>query len=176
MPKIGAYKGLSVTVPPAQDSVLSSWLSRRKDGAQLRWTKKALPSFALSSGDTGWGLCWKGRCTRTEQAGARFLLDMPQLSSASSTYGQGRGVHQGSACFPNRSKLPLFATPLLLRLPCSTFLAYAGNCLSFYSFIHICIRCLSHFSPFSPTLSLSPASLPGRNCSALFYNFVEEKT
>jgi hypothetical protein len=37
---------------------------------------------------------------------------------------------------------------------------------------------LGHFSPLSPSPSLSPStpSLPGRTCSALFSNFVEEKT
>jgi hypothetical protein len=44
----------------------------------------------------------------------------------------------------------------------------------YYSFIHMCIHCLGLFSPFSP--SLSPLSLPGRICSALISNFVEEKT
>jgi hypothetical protein len=44
-----------------------------------------------------------------------------------------------------------------------------------YSFIHMCIHCVGHFSglpplpPFPPTLSL-----PGRTCSALFSSCVEE--
>jgi hypothetical protein len=45
-----------------------------------------------------------------------------------------------------------------------------------YSFIHMCIHCLSHFSPLPPA-PLSPPpppSLPGRICSALFSNFVED--
>jgi hypothetical protein len=48
----------------------------------------------------------------------------------------------------------------------------------YYSFIHMCVHCLGHFSslPPSPTLSLPLASLPGRTCSALISNFVEEKT
>jgi hypothetical protein len=42
----------------------------------------------------------------------------------------------------------------------------------YYSFIHMCIHCLGHFSPLpSSTLPLS-----GRTCSALLSNFVEEKT
>jgi hypothetical protein len=47
----------------------------------------------------------------------------------------------------------------------------------FYSFIHMCIHCLGHFSPLPPT-SLSPSLplLPGKTCSALISNFVEEKT
>jgi hypothetical protein len=53
----------------------------------------------------------------------------------------------------------------------------------FFSFIHMFIKCLGHFSPlplpspFSPTpFPLPPTpSLPGRNCSALFSNFVEER-
>jgi hypothetical protein len=37
---------------------------------------------------------------------------------------------------------------------------------------------LGHFSPLSPATSFSapPTSLPGRTCSALISNFVEEKT
>jgi hypothetical protein len=48
-----------------------------------------------------------------------------------------------------------------------------------YSFIHMCIHCLGHFSPILLTPSLSPhptPSFPGRTCSALISNFVEEKT
>jgi hypothetical protein len=47
----------------------------------------------------------------------------------------------------------------------------------YYSFIHMCIHCLGHFSPLPPP-PLSPPhppSLPGRTCSALISNFVEEK-
>jgi hypothetical protein len=48
-----------------------------------------------------------------------------------------------------------------------------------YSFIHMCIHCMGHVSP-PPGPSLLPSpplpSLPGRTCSALFSNFVEEKT
>jgi hypothetical protein len=43
------------------------------------------------------------------------------------------------------------------------------------SFIHMCIHCLSHFSPPAP-LPPHPPSLLGRTCSALISNFVEEKT
>jgi hypothetical protein len=48
----------------------------------------------------------------------------------------------------------------------------------YYTFIHMCIHCLGHFSPLSPSLTLSPLppSLPGRTCSAFITNFVEEKT
>jgi hypothetical protein len=50
------------------------------------------------------------------------------------------------------------------------------------SFIHMCMQCLGHFSPFPPALSPSPApslspptpSIPGRNYFALISNFVEE--
>jgi hypothetical protein len=44
-----------------------------------------------------------------------------------------------------------------------------------YSFIHTCIHCLGHFSSLPPLPPLLPASLPGRTCSALITNFVEEK-
>jgi hypothetical protein len=51
-----------------------------------------------------------------------------------------------------------------------------GNFL--FSFIHICIHYLGHFSSLSRALFLSSPlpSLPGRTCFALFSNFVEEKT
>jgi hypothetical protein len=50
-------------------------------------------------------------------------------------------------------------------------------------FIHMCIQYLGPFSPLSPPLpycshplSLPPTpSLPGRNCSVLISNFVEER-
>jgi hypothetical protein len=47
-----------------------------------------------------------------------------------------------------------------------------------YLFIHMCIHCLGHFSPHVPHLLPLPlpSLLPGRTCSALFSNFVEEKT
>jgi hypothetical protein len=47
-----------------------------------------------------------------------------------------------------------------------------------YSFIHICIYCLGHFFPLfaSPYPSTTLPSLPGRTCSAIFCNYVEEKT
>jgi hypothetical protein len=56
-------------------------------------------------------------------------------------------------------------------------LAFLFICL-FYSFIHMCVHCLGHFSPLppAPTLSSPTPSLPGRTCSALISNFVEEKT
>jgi hypothetical protein len=46
-----------------------------------------------------------------------------------------------------------------------------------YSFIHMCIHCLGYHSPLplAPSFSLPPPSLPGRTCSALFSNFIEEK-
>jgi hypothetical protein len=46
-----------------------------------------------------------------------------------------------------------------------------------FSFIHVCIHCLGHTSSLAPTTSLfpQPLLLPGRTCSALFSNFVEEK-
>jgi hypothetical protein len=48
----------------------------------------------------------------------------------------------------------------------------------FYSFIHMCIHCLGHFSTLLPSPTLSPLlpSVPGRSCSALITNFVVEKT
>jgi hypothetical protein len=47
--------------------------------------------------------------------------------------------------------------------------------LLFYSFIHMCIHCLGHSSPCPPPTPFPPTpSLPGRTCSALFSNFVEE--
>jgi hypothetical protein len=48
----------------------------------------------------------------------------------------------------------------------------------FYSFIHMCIHCLGHFFPLfpAPFHSPHPLQLPGRTCSALSSNFVEEKT
>jgi hypothetical protein len=46
----------------------------------------------------------------------------------------------------------------------------------YYSFIHMCIHCLGPFSPPTPSPPSSPPpSLPGRTCSALISNFVEEK-
>jgi hypothetical protein len=49
----------------------------------------------------------------------------------------------------------------------------------FYSFIHMCIHCLGHFSPLPPAPPPpSPSHLPlmpGRICSPLISNFVEEK-
>jgi hypothetical protein len=50
--------------------------------------------------------------------------------------------------------------------------------LIYYSFIHICIHYLSHSSPLPPTppSPQHPPLLPGRTCSALISNFVEEKT
>jgi hypothetical protein len=42
-----------------------------------------------------------------------------------------------------------------------------------YSFIHMCIHCLGHYSLLPPTPSLS-TPLPSRTCSALFSNFVED--
>jgi hypothetical protein len=49
----------------------------------------------------------------------------------------------------------------------------------YFSFIHMCIQCLSHFSPLPPpppTPSLSPPTplLPGRNYFALISDFVKE--
>jgi hypothetical protein len=44
--------------------------------------------------------------------------------------------------------------------------------LFFFSFIHMCIHYLGHFSSLS---SLLPPSLSGRICSALTSNFVEER-
>jgi hypothetical protein len=49
---------------------------------------------------------------------------------------------------------------------------------SFNSFIQMWIHCLGHFSPLSPSPTLSPPhpSLPGRTYSSLISNFVEEKS
>jgi hypothetical protein len=51
------------------------------------------------------------------------------------------------------------------------------NHLFLSSFIHMCIHCMGHFStlPPSPILNPFPLSVPGRSCSALITNFVEEK-
>jgi hypothetical protein len=48
----------------------------------------------------------------------------------------------------------------------------------FYSFTHMCIHCLGHFSPLSTTPFLAPPTplFTGRTCSALISNFVEKKT
>jgi hypothetical protein len=49
----------------------------------------------------------------------------------------------------------------------------------FFSFIHMHIQCLGHFSPFPPTPPFTPhphpTSLPGRNHYALIFDFVEER-
>jgi hypothetical protein len=34
------------------------------------------------------------------------------------------------------------------------------NCLLFFSFIHMCIQCLGHFSPLAPTPSFTPTPSP----------------
>jgi hypothetical protein len=48
----------------------------------------------------------------------------------------------------------------------------------FNSFSHKCIHCLGHFSPYPlpPPSPPHPPLLPGRTCSALISNLVEEKT
>jgi hypothetical protein len=48
----------------------------------------------------------------------------------------------------------------------------------FYSFIHICTYSfvISPYSPLPPPGAHPPSSLPSRSFSALFSNFVEEKT
>jgi hypothetical protein len=48
--------------------------------------------------------------------------------------------------------------------------------LFFNSFVHMCMHCLGPFSPLlqAPSLSPQPPSLPGRTCSALISNLVEE--
>jgi hypothetical protein len=47
-----------------------------------------------------------------------------------------------------------------------------------FSFIHMCIHCLGHFSTLPPSSTLHPLllSVPGRSHSALITDFVEEKT
>jgi hypothetical protein len=47
----------------------------------------------------------------------------------------------------------------------------------FYSFIHMCIHCLGHFSflPPNPILCPPPPSLPGRTCSSLISNFLKRR-
>jgi hypothetical protein len=57
-------------------------------------------------------------------------------------------------------------------------LSYIFLIFYYFLFIHMCLHCLGHFSPLPPTLSLFPLppSFPGRTSSALFSNFVEEKT
>jgi hypothetical protein len=51
-------------------------------------------------------------------------------------------------------------------------------CHFFLLFIYSYVHTLGHFSPLPPipSLSLPPPSIPGRTCSALFSNFVDEKT
>jgi hypothetical protein len=46
----------------------------------------------------------------------------------------------------------------------------------FYSFTHMCIQCLGHFSPLILPPPFPPQSrwLPGKTFSALFSNFVED--
>jgi hypothetical protein len=44
-----------------------------------------------------------------------------------------------------------------------------------YSFIYMCIHCLGPLSPL-PSPPSPPSSLPGKTCSALFSNFIEDKT
>jgi hypothetical protein len=65
----------------------------------------------------------------------------------------------------------------LFQLP---VLSYFFICQLFYyySFIHMCVHCLGHFSPtpLIPPSSPQSPSLPGRTCSALISNIVEEKT
>jgi hypothetical protein len=72
------------------------------------------------------------------------------------------------------------ASVIILSSHSQFFLFY----LFIFSFSHMCIQCLGHFSPFPPapsftypTPSLSPPTplLPGRNYFALMSNFVEEK-
>jgi hypothetical protein len=59
-------------------------------------------------------------------------------------------------------------------IPRPSFLGTNRSLLNFLfpSYIHMCIRCLDHFSllPSAPSLTLS-----GRTCFALFSSFVEEK-
>jgi hypothetical protein len=81
--------------------------------------------------------------------------------------------------FPGRI-LPHCCYVLLSSLTCPHLFFFKKKFLSlffFWSFIHMCIHCLGHFStlPHSPTL-LPPFSVSGRSCSALITDFVEEKT
>jgi hypothetical protein len=90
-------------------------------------------------------------------------------------------LRQKLAVFPRLGLELLPQPPKWLELQaCTTGLAST----LFFSFIHMCIQCLGHFSllpPHPPPLPLCPIplpptpSLPGRNYSALISNFVEER-
>jgi hypothetical protein len=56
------------------------------------------------------------------------------------------------------------------HITCAAFFYY-------YSFIHMFIYCLGHFSPLStsPNPFPLPPSVPGMSCSAFITSFVEEK-
>jgi hypothetical protein len=68
------------------------------------------------------------------------------------------------------TELILFSFPLPSLISCSL--------LFFYSLIHMSIHCLGQFFPLlpNPSLSPNPLLLPGRTCSALVSNFVEDRT
>jgi hypothetical protein len=57
------------------------------------------------------------------------------------------------------------------------FLVVVVVYLFIYSYVHTLFRpFLPHTPPSTPSFFPPPPSLPGRTCSALFSNFVEEKT
>jgi hypothetical protein len=62
----------------------------------------------------------------------------------------------------------LFNMPFLMKF------SSPGFFFKFYSFIHMCIHCLGHFSPL--LLSSTPPPVPDKSCSTLITNFVEENT
>jgi hypothetical protein len=114
-------------------------------------------------------LCW-------EQLITDFQISSGSISSSRLSFSSS--LLKVWSCYVAQADLEL-----MILLPQPSQYGIAGmnpQYLSFffYLFIHICIHCLGHFSLLLPAPSLSPhaISLPGRICSALISNFVEEKT
>jgi hypothetical protein len=65
-----------------------------------------------------------------------------------------------------------------LHLPSSLFLPSPlifTTKFFYYSFIHMCIHCLGHFSPLPPSPTLFPPSPPSsrQSCSAFITSFIQ---